>query len=397
MTKRSLTYRIFNKLSGGSGPRLTAAAKAERKRDRKGLTDSDPGTDAVIEAAVTWLSLAQDQSATRDGGVARHYGLLDGWASSYPETTGYIIPTFLDCAGEREDGQALRDRARRMLDWLVSIQMQSGAFQGGKIDSTPVAPVTFNTGQILLGLAAGHAAFGAYEKPVQRAADWLVETQDEDGCWRKFPTPFAAAGEKSYETHVAWGLLEAARLFPGRGYARSAMANISWALSHQRDNGWLGKCSLDDVSKPLTHTLGYALRGVLEGVRFSNDADLLLAARRTADGMLSALNDDGFLAGRLYDDWSPAATWCCLTGTAQVAHCWLLLHRFTGEHQYRAAGELANKYVRRTVNVVGDVNVRGAVKGSFPIDGGYDRYRFPNWAAKFLIDSLREERELARS
>ena len=36
-----------------------------------------------------------------------------------------------------------------MLDWLVSIQMPSGAFQGGTIGESPVVPVTFNTGQIL--------------------------------------------------------------------------------------------------------------------------------------------------------------------------------------------------------------------------------------------------------
>ncbi len=126
---------------------------------------------------------AQDCSASKDGGVARDYSLLRGWATSYPETTGYIVPTLLEYARRKHD-DAVRERARRMLDWLVSIQLPAGGFQGGRIDSVPVVPVTFNTGQILIGLAAGQSSFGTYEEPLIRAADWLVATQDEDGCWR---------------------------------------------------------------------------------------------------------------------------------------------------------------------------------------------------------------------
>ena len=67
--------------------------------------------------------------------------------------------------------------------------------------------MTFNTGQILLGLAAGVAEFGdQYRESMEQAAQWLVDTQDPDGCWRKHSTPFAKAGEKAYETHVSWGL-----------------------------------------------------------------------------------------------------------------------------------------------------------------------------------------------
>ena len=46
-----------------------------------------------LSAAIKWLETAQD--ATTDGGVAGRYSLSSGWSSSYPETTGYIIPTLL--------------------------------------------------------------------------------------------------------------------------------------------------------------------------------------------------------------------------------------------------------------------------------------------------------------
>lgn len=367
--------------------RLPLAAKRVWLTDMKGVPKDDPGAERAINEAVQWLGRAQDHSVSADGGVARHYSLIKGWGTSYPETTGYIVPTLLAYAEWRGDEEA-RARARRMLDWLVAIQLPEGGFQGGRIDSKPVVPVTFNTGQILMGLAAGVAAFGeAYRPAMRAAADWLVESQDPDGCWRKHPTPFAEPGEKAYETHVAWGLIEAARIEPDRPYADKAMANIRWSLQWQQPNGWIDRCCLTDPARPLTHTLGYALRGIVEGFRLSEDPTLLAAARRTADGLMSALRNDGFLPGRLYRDWRGAVDWVCLTGTAQVAHSWLLLYEVTGETRYLDAGRRANAFVRRTISMDGPPEIRGGVKGSFPIQGQYGAFEYLNWAPKFFIDS----------
>lgn len=366
--------------------RLPAAAKAERRNDSLGLPAEDPGVERAIDEGVAWLGRAQDRSASADGGVARHYSLITGWGTSYPETTGYIIPTMLTYARLRAD-ESVRRRAKRMLDWLVSIQFPEGGFQAGAIGSIPVVPVTFNTGQILLGLASGVREFGLYYEAMRRAADWLVKTQDPDGCWRTYPTPRAAPGEKTYETHVAWGLLEAARLAPETPYAPTAIANLRWALRWQHDNGWFEKCCLSNPAQPLTHTLGYVLRGIIEGYRFTGDDLFLQAARRTADGLLKALGTDGFLPGRLDSEWRATVRWACLTGTAQIACCWFLLFEQTGEARYREASIAANQYVRRTMQVDGPAETRGAIKGSFPVHGQYGSYQYLNWAAKFFIDA----------
>jgi hypothetical protein len=373
--------------------RLPPPAKSERRKDARGLPSWDPGVERAIDEGVAWLSRAQDYSTSADGGVARDYSLLTGWGVSYPETTGYILPTMLSYARLRGD-EAARQRARRMLDFLVSVQLRDGGFQGGSIGSKPDVPVTFNTGQILLGLASGVSEFGSYREAMRRAADWLVDTQDPDGCWRKHPTPFAAPGEKAYETHVAWGLLEAARLEPDSPSANAALANVHWAMQYQHDNGWFEKCCLNDPSRPLTHTLGYALRGIIEAYRFSHDGFFLKAAQKTANGLLTALRGDGSLPGRLYPDWRGAVRWVCLTGSMQVALCWLILYEETGEVRYRDAAYAANGYVRRTVNVEGPLETRGAVKGSFPVNGGYGAYRYLNWACKFFVDSNMLERSV---
>jgi hypothetical protein len=283
-----------------------------------------------------------------------------------------------------------------MLDWLVSIQLPDGAFQGGMIDERPIVPMTFDTGQILIGLASGVREFGeTFRDSLRRAGDWLVRSQDPDGCWRRDGvTPFALGGEKTYEAHVAWGLLEAERVQPARRYAEAALANVRWALGRQRPNGWFEDCCLSDPARPLTHTIGYALRGVLEAYRYSGAVALLRTAQRTADGLLTAQRRDGWLPGRLDSNWRAAVRWSCLTGTAQIAHCWLLLYQETGDPRYRDAAFAANRYVRRTMDVDGAPETRGAIKGSFPVDGDYGTYEYLNWAVKFCVDSNLCERDI---
>lgn len=374
--------------------RLPAAAKRARRQDAAGLPGFDPGPGAAITAALEWLGRAQDCSTTRDGGVARHYSLKTGWAASYPETTGYIVPTLLEQAARRHNA-ALRERARRMLDWLVSIQFPEGGFQGGVIGQQPAVPVTFNTGQILLGLAAGSMALGdAYRAPMRKAADWLAGSLDGDGCWRGHRTPFASQDDKAYETHVSWGLFEAARVAENALWGEAGMRQVHWALTKQRSNGWMENCCLINAANPLTHTLGYALRGILEAWRYAQDERCLVAACRLADGLLTALGPDGRLPGRLRSDWSAGAPWVCLTGTVQIAHCWLLLYRATDEKKYRDAGLSANAFVRRTVVYDGPDDIRGGVKGSFPVQGEYGPFEYLNWAAKFFVDSNQAEMDI---
>lgn len=386
MAVRAALRQVISELS------LPRAAKAMKARDMHGLPAAEPGCAAAIAAGLAWLKRAQDCSATHDGGFARDYSLVSGWAPSYPETSGYIVPTFI-AEAETSNDLELRVRAQRCLDWLVSIQFPEGGFQGGRIDQSPRVPVTFNTGQILLGLAAGaaHLDRQKYLEPMRRAAAWLRDTEDADGCWRKHPTPFGGHGEKVYETHVSWGLFEAARVAPGEGFGEAGVKQVRWALTKQRPNGWFESNCLDEPEAPLTHTIGYALRGIVEGHSWSKDAVLAEAAFRTADGLLPAIGPDGHLPGRLDKEWRGAVDWVCLTGSAQIAHSLLLLARISPRQDYMDKAKALNAYVRKTMAIAGDPNTLGGVKGSFPVHGDYGRFQYLNWACKFLIDSCREE------
>ncbi len=174
------------------------------------------------------------------------------------------------------------------------------------------------------------------------------------------------------------------------------MKQVDWALGHQRQNGWFPKCCLTDPERPLTHTLGYALRGIVEAHLATQRSQYLDAACRTANGLLQAFAPDGRLAGRLTEQWQPAADWVCLTGTSQIAECLLVLSGLTNRDDYKRVAKSANAFVRRTMATTGPPEICGAVKGSFPIDGWYGRWQYLNWACKFMIDANRAELRLSQ-
>ena len=119
-----------------------------------------------LDAAAQWICRTQD--ATPDDGVARSYSLIyqpyfkrKGWFPSYPETTGYIIPTMFDYA-RLSQRQEIHDRAVRMAGWETAVQMDNGAVMGGTVDNKPT-PAIFNTGQGIFGWLRAYQETG-YEQ-----------------------------------------------------------------------------------------------------------------------------------------------------------------------------------------------------------------------------------------
>jgi hypothetical protein len=347
-----------------------------------------------LDEAMAWLCRAQD--AAGDGGVSRSYTLRfkrahgrKGWLAAYPETTGYIIPTFFDYA--RLSGRPeFRERALRMAQWEIEVQMASGAVQGGVIGFPPT-PAIFNTGQVLLGWARAFRETGdeQYRKAAIRAADFLVDAQDPDGAWRRHGSRYARQGVNIYDVRTAWGLLETALVCESARYQAAAVQNFDFALSRQHDNGWFAECCLDDDARPLLHTLAYTMEGYVEAGMLLGEPRYIASATRAADALLDRQRLDGSLAGQFDAEWRPAARWSCLTGDAQTSIVWLRLARLTGDARYREAAVRINRYLMRTQRRdSADPGVRGGIKGSQPIWGGYGPFEYLNWAAKFFADAV---------
>lgn len=341
-----------------------------------------------LAGAIDWLCRAQDvrKDQSDAGGVSAGWSFEDGWLPSYPETTGYIIETFLD-ATDRLNRPELRERASRMLDWELSIQIPDGAFPG-HFGEPGSRPVIFNTGQIMHGMNAGYERLKREEclSSALRAGRWLMMNQSDDGAWRKFEhndIPHV------YNTRGTWALVKTALLANDETLKRAAVRNLDWALSQQTASGWFANNAFVEGRAPFTHTIAYAIRGFLESGLLLNQACYVDAAVRAAKGVASKQREDGWLPGTLDDGWASRDTYCCLTGVAQMCIVWSRLRDAAGEAGFGANID-AGIHLLKSSQRLGDQSgeVLGAIAGSWPIWGAYSRFEFPNWAAKFFADAL---------
>ncbi|AOU98521.1 hypothetical protein BI364_11650 [Acidihalobacter yilgarnensis] len=348
-----------------------------------------PRARLALDAIADWLGRAQDESGC--GGVCANYDLQKRhWAGAYPETTGYIIPTLFNYA-EHSGRTEFRDRAIRMADWETEIQLSDGGVRAGTMDASTVVPAIFNTGQVLFGWARAfeETQEPRYQDSLVRASDWLVDAQDDDGAWRRFASPFASHRLNTYNTRTAYGLAVAAKVIGDGRYLLAAQRNVAWALTQAEANGWLPNNCLEDNEHPLTHTIAYALRGILEVSVAAGDARGMDFAVRAAKAVAKAQRPDGALPGRLDRQWRASVSWSCVTGNAQMAVIWLRLAELVGEPALTAAADRAINFNLSLMDLNNaNLGIRGGVKGSHPLDGGYMRYRYPNWAAKFFADAL---------
>jgi hypothetical protein len=342
-----------------------------------------------LQAAAEWLMRAQDASG--DGGVSASYDAAKGqWAAAYPETTGYIIPTFFryaDVSGNAE----YRERAVRMTAWESSIQLPDGGVRAGTMDAPQVVPTIFNTGQVLFGwLSAWRQTQDArFRDSAVRSADWLVAAQDPDGAWRRFASPFATHTVNTYNTRVAFALAKAGRELQEPRYLDAAVRNVQWALTQMHPNGWLENNDLEDNDRPLTHTIAYATRGILEVGLIADNSHFVEMATRMARAVAQSQRRDGALPGRLDAAWRPASRWSCVTGNAQMAIIWQRLAAETGDRSCMVAAENAIRFNLSIQDLAAaDMGVRGGMPGSHPRSGGYMKNRYPNWAAKFFMDAI---------
>lgn len=143
--------------------------------------------------------------------------------------------------------------------------------------------------------------------------------------------------------------------------------------------------------------MAYTVRGLLEVWIYKQRQELIQAARKALDGLVQCVADTGWLSGEFDQDFAPAADWVCVTGSSQIAHCLLISHEILANETYFDRAKKLNSFVRRTVQLDGEVGVRGGVKGSYPVYGDYGPFRYLNWAAKFTLDANIKEMEVRQS
>ena len=173
----------------------------------------------------------------------------------------------------------------------------------------------------------------------ERAARWLIEMQEPNGHWIRSNSQFANSTLTVYNVKAAWGLAEMGVALEAPEFVAAAVRNAEFALTQQLPNGWFQHCCLYDGDRPLLHTIGYAMQGLIGIGKVVNRPEFLEAATRTAGALMRLMDKEGFIPGKIDRNFKASVDWCCLTGSAQTSVVWSELERLTGDSSYGEAAE----------------------------------------------------------
>jgi hypothetical protein len=351
----------------------------------------------ALNSVIRWILDAQRP----DGGIAAYYSLFSGYSESYPEVTGYIVPTLYDFARATVRAQEQKSAvaaAKRATDWLLTLQLSTGAFPGG-LQGVAAQPSVFNTGQILQGLVRAYVETDRLQilQVALAAGDWLIDVQLADGSW-SCPVTYQNTAH-TYYSMVAWALAELserAGSSPDLRYRRAAERNLDWVLPHFCSNGWVEGMNLRGHPNYL-HFIAYALQGILECAILLKRNDAIEITAKSAWVLLRRFETNKFLSGAYSADFRDGLRFACLTGNAQVSCVWLRLYEVTGDLRYLNAALKIDEMLKRLIPLRAPCGIAGGVSGSYPIWGRYQPFRYISWGCKFLADALLLEQRLMQS
>ena len=351
-----------------------------------------------IQAALDWLCRGQDKAGD---GVSASYSLRHGWLPPYPETTGYIIPTFLACSADYPEN-GLRQRALRMADWELDVQLDDGAIPSGVYSSSrdehghsARRVSVFNTGQVLFGWCSAYRETmdTRYLDGAFRAGRWIVESQDEDGMWRRNISPIPKSSLRAYKARVAWALMELFQISQETVFREAAIRCLEWVMDHQQANGYFQHAGFNPHQDPTTHAIGYCIEGLLEGGDILGEERFIDGAERALGALRDRFERNGCLSATYNGNWEETASYQILTGNAQVSRSWLRLYQLRGDAGDLVSARKVNRGLMRTQLLrPSGSGIQGGIKATHPIwgslRGNYSRFNYLNWATKFFIDTL---------
>lgn len=368
---------------------------------KKVWTDSFSGyisaVDILDNLDNTFIWIDESFKATKDGGSSAYYSLSSGWKASYPETTGYLIPTMYNYAKYRNN-QYWTKLACKAADWLVSIQQPEGGWQGLQVD-VECEPRVFNTAMILKGLIAAYQETGdnKYLQSAINGMRWVLSKIDSNGLFlENNPVP----GGNSADTLALACTLMVIQYVSGdeqRDATDVVKKSLDAHIVLQQPNGWFDKCSFSDTYQgtALLHHLGYTLDGLILSSEYLADEKYFKIALVSAERLLQKFETEKSLPAFINKDWSTYYDICknknslCLTGLSQVAIVFERIYHKTNNTRYRAASEGIIKLVAAICNRNSrEKGLAYGVAGSYPVYGNYQKYKIVNWAAKYHADSV---------
>lgn len=338
-----------------------------------------------LDHTMAWIKKSRRPS----GGSAAYYSLLTSWSKAYPETTGYLIPTLIDYAELTGEPQ-WRDLAGDFGKWLLSVQMNNGAWTAGLHPTRDSRPSVFNTAQILLGITRLYREYeeSRWAESADRAVRWLVSKTDDTGLWL---SGHYNGFNPTYYTRAVWPLLDAAILFQNSAARDQALKALDSLADRLQPDGTFDLWGFKKGEPAFTHTIAYTIRGLIECSFILNDWERY--GRKTEQALERfyhiAERNRGRLDGSYGPGWRGQKHYTCLTGNLQISLCLMRLYDYEKDLRLlNAASKLIEYVIRYQKRRIALPELKGSLAGSSPLWGNYMAFRYPNWAAKFYADAL---------
>lgn len=297
----------------------------------------------IYQKAISWI---YKNSIPREG-VINNTSLKE----SYPEVTGYYIPTLLRW-GHKE-------LACTYAKWLCSIQHIDGAWY----DTKDVDPYIFDTAQILKGLIAIYPYDNSVADNIKRGCEWIISCMDSNG---KLITPstveWGTDGSCSdlIHTYCISPIMAAGKLFDCQKYIDAANRMIDYYITER----------IEEILNfgLLSHFYAYVMEAMIDidHKEIAQEAMEKIAKLQKASGAVPAYKN---------------VDWVCSTGLFQLAIVWFRLGNLeNGNKAFEYACKLQNE--------------SGGWYGSYISEenSSEENTYFPtseiSWAVKYFLDAL---------
>jgi hypothetical protein len=381
--RRFRTAEVFNRCA-------VQEAKCEKAG---GHPEADMEQIHLLEA-LDWLMHAQD--IVPYGGLSRGYSFgwnpfspKKGWQPAHPKPAAEAIATLFDC-DEVMSRIDLRQRGIDLADWLVKIQMYSGAIRGGALNEVPSSEV-LNTALAILGWIRTARETGAerYSRAIRSAADFLLAFQkDAAKSGLQTSNPVGHNGTLAISA-VGLALIQTGIFLEEYTCCAVGERCLNQTIGFQEKNGWFRNDGQDPTHRVLLQTLAATVENILMSGVVLDNPKYVRSARLTADALLEKFQNRTFLSGRFLPGWSEDASWSGQLGNGKMASIWLRLHQITNKDDYLISARRMISWLKKGQNRIStNHGLRGGIKGCFPCDGDLGRYQTLSSATIQFINTL---------
>lgn len=333
-----------------------------------------------LTANLSWIEKSFENNNLKGSSGSR--SLLGKWSASYPETTGYLLPTVLAASSIPKHRRL--EIANSQYGYFKNLANSDGSFCQSESNS---APIIFDTAQILLGLinlvpyAPNNTAVSDL---CEKSYNWLFNQLDNEGFFKEYN--YIEGYNPSYYSRVAWPMLKW-ELSLNRHASKKTLKLISRIVAEKKPNYAFNNWGFYPETKAYTHTIAYTLRGLWECGSLLSDTDLKRVVYNSLDKILELVSTEGKLAGEYNGEWKGNYDFICSTGNAQLALLLILVYKNTKERKYLSGVPVLLKPLIRAQE---RFHSRGALSSSIPIWGPYQKLRYTNWTQKFYSECLIE-------